>query len=295
MTPAQRHAELVREIDAHNYRYYVLDDPIATDAEFDRLLRELRALEEAHPALRTPDSPSQRVGGAAAHAGRAGQARDADALARQRVRGRGARRVSSPRRRRAARRRDASLLRRAEARRRRRRGHLRRRAASSRRAPAATAAWRGHHAERAHHPERAAGHRAHGKITLRGEIIIYRRDHDALNVEREAQGLEPFSNPRNAAAGAVRMLDPREVARRPLRALFYQIVEGPEPPRDAAREPRMARGAGPSDAPPAEGRRVGRGRPARSRRSIARGRRTRSRPTAPSSRSTRTGSKTCSG
>src|SRR5580693_4720 len=65
MTPAQRHAGLVREIDAHNYRYYVLDDPIATDAELDRLLRELRALEEAHPALQTPDSPTQRVGGAA--------------------------------------------------------------------------------------------------------------------------------------------------------------------------------------------------------------------------------------
>src|SRR5260370_1387248 len=66
-----------------------------------------------------------------------------------------------------------------------------------------------------------------GKLTLRGEVVIYRRDLDTLNVEREAQGLDPFSNPRNAAAGAVRMLDPREVARRPLRALFYQVVEGP--------------------------------------------------------------------
>src|SRR6202035_346889 len=65
MTPAERHDQLVREIDAHNYRYYVLDDPSVTDAAFDALLRELRALEEAHPKLLTADSPSQRVGGEA--------------------------------------------------------------------------------------------------------------------------------------------------------------------------------------------------------------------------------------
>ena len=89
-----------------------------------------------------------------------------------------------------------------------------------------------------------------GKLTLRGEVVIYRRDLDALNVEREAEGLEPFANPRNAAAGAVRMLDPREVAKRPLRVLFYQIVEGAAAARDAAREPRVARGAGAAHAPP---------------------------------------------
>src|ERR1700751_50557 len=65
MTPAERHAKLVREIDAHNYRYYVLDDPIVSDAEFDKLLRELRTLEEKHPELLTADSPPQRVGGEA--------------------------------------------------------------------------------------------------------------------------------------------------------------------------------------------------------------------------------------
>ena len=53
MNPAERHAQLVREIDAHNYRYYVLDDPIVSDAEFDALLRELRALEAEHPELVT--------------------------------------------------------------------------------------------------------------------------------------------------------------------------------------------------------------------------------------------------
>jgi DNA ligase (NAD+) len=66
------------------------------------------------------------------------------------------------------------------------------------------------------------------RLTLRGEVLIYRRDLEILNAQRAAEGLEPFANPRNAAAGAVRMLDPREVARRPLRALFYQVVEGAE-------------------------------------------------------------------
>src|SRR5262245_56640874 len=60
----ERVAELRRELDEHNYRYYVLDEPTITDAEYDTLFRELEALEAAHPALRTPDSPTQRVGAA---------------------------------------------------------------------------------------------------------------------------------------------------------------------------------------------------------------------------------------
>ena len=71
------------------------------------------------------------------------------------------------------------------------------------------------------------GSRITGKLTLRGEVLIYRKDLETLNAEREAAGLEVFANPRNAAAGAVRMMDPREVAKRPLRAIFYQAVEGP--------------------------------------------------------------------
>jgi DNA ligase (NAD+) len=58
-----RHAELSDELTGHQYRYYVLDSPTISDAEFDKLLRELQALEEQFPALRTPDSPTQNVGG----------------------------------------------------------------------------------------------------------------------------------------------------------------------------------------------------------------------------------------
>jgi DNA ligase (NAD+) len=60
---AARAAELRRQLAHHDYRYYVLDDPEVPDAEYDRLMRDLRALEAAHPELITPDSPTQRVAG----------------------------------------------------------------------------------------------------------------------------------------------------------------------------------------------------------------------------------------
>lgn len=67
-TAAERIAQLRSELDDHNYRYYVLDEPSVPDAEYDRLFRELKALETEHPELVTPESPTQRVGGAAASA-----------------------------------------------------------------------------------------------------------------------------------------------------------------------------------------------------------------------------------
>ncbi len=63
-SPAERAAELRREIDRHNYLYYVEAAPVISDREFDRLLQELIDLEKKHPELVTPDSPTQRVGGA---------------------------------------------------------------------------------------------------------------------------------------------------------------------------------------------------------------------------------------
>lgn len=66
MPTVEQQIEALRaQIDAHNYRYHVLDDPSVPDAEYDRLLRELRALEEANPHLVTADSPTQRVGSTA--------------------------------------------------------------------------------------------------------------------------------------------------------------------------------------------------------------------------------------
>ncbi|HET9645352.1 MAG TPA: NAD-dependent DNA ligase LigA [Burkholderiaceae bacterium] len=62
--PARRAAELREQLHHHAHRYYVLDDPEIPDAEYDKLFNELQAIEQAHPELRTPDSPTQRVGGA---------------------------------------------------------------------------------------------------------------------------------------------------------------------------------------------------------------------------------------
>ena len=67
MKAAKRVAELREQIREHDHRYYVLDQPAISDAEYDRLYRELQALEAAHPELVAPDSPTQRVGGTASH------------------------------------------------------------------------------------------------------------------------------------------------------------------------------------------------------------------------------------
>ena len=63
MNAVERARELRAEIEKHNHHYYVLDAPLISDAEYDQLFRELQALETAHPELRTPDSPTRRVGG----------------------------------------------------------------------------------------------------------------------------------------------------------------------------------------------------------------------------------------
>jgi DNA ligase (NAD+) len=228
MTPAERHAQLVREIDAHNYRYYVLDDPIVSDAEFDKLLRELRGFEEKHPELASPDSPTRRVGG---------EARTSIAQVKHRVRMMSLDNTYSPEELGEFHRRVVDGLPEVETPRfciePKLDGTSVEVVYEGGRLTQASTRGDGETGEeitpnirtirsvplRIAHTQR---------LTLRGEIVIYRKDHDALNAEREAAGLEPFANPRNAASGAIRMMDPREVARRPLRALFYQAVEGPD-------------------------------------------------------------------
>ena len=60
----EKHAQLAEQIEEHRFRYYVNDAPVVSDADFDKLLRSLEALEEEYPELRTPDSPTQKVAGA---------------------------------------------------------------------------------------------------------------------------------------------------------------------------------------------------------------------------------------
>ena len=223
---AQEHAQLVREIEAHTYRYYVLDDPVVTDADFDVLMQKLKALELAHPQLVTADSPTQRVGGEARpfitkirrdhRMFSLDNAYSADDMLEfhRRVEG-GLRDGDTPAFCVEPKLDGASIEVIYEG------GRL------------VQATTRGDGAEGEEITPNVRTIRGipsripfEGKLTLRGEVIIYRKDLAAFNAEREAAGLDVFANPRNAAAGAVRMMDPREVAKRPLRAIFYQAVEG---------------------------------------------------------------------
>jgi DNA ligase (NAD+) len=222
-----RHDELVKEIRAHDYRYYVLDDPSITDAEYDALMVELGALEAADPELVTSDSPTQRVGGAA---------RVQVTKVRREIRMYSLDNAYSPPE-------MAEFHRRIVT------GGLRDGDLPSftvepkldgasieviyEKGRLAIASTRGDGVEGEEVTANVRTIRGvpariayTGKLTLRGEVVIYRKSLDALNAERIGAGLEPFANPRNAAAGALRLLDHREVAKRPLRVVFYQVVEG---------------------------------------------------------------------
>jgi DNA ligase (NAD+) len=231
MTPpnaARRHADLAREIEAHNYRYYVMDDPNVTDADYDALMREIRAIEAEHPELVSPRSPTQRVSGEpragatkVKHRARMFSLDNAydEAELKEFVR-----RVNDglptgavpmfcvePKL-------DGASVEVVYD-----GGHL---VEASTRGDGETGEEITANVRTIRGVPLSIPHA--GKITLRGEVLIFRKELISFNAAREAEGLEAFANPRNAAAGAVRMLDPREVSRRPLRALFYQLVEGPK-------------------------------------------------------------------
>ncbi|HEY8078070.1 MAG TPA: hypothetical protein VIF62_28280, partial [Labilithrix sp.] len=208
MSPSERHKKLVREIEAHNYRYYVLDDPSITDADFDALLRDLKALEKEHPELQTPESPTQRV---------SGEARPYVTKVKREHRMYSLDNAYSP----------ADM---AEFHRRVDQGLPTGETATYCIEPKldgasievvfeagrlALATTRGDGAEGEDITPNVRTIRGvptrigfDGKLTLRGEVVIYRKDLEAMNRAREAEGLETYANPRNAAAGAVRMLDP---------------------------------------------------------------------------------------
>jgi DNA ligase (NAD+) len=228
MSPAERHAQLVREIDAHNYRYYVLDDPSVSDAAFDRLIRDLRALEAQHPELVTAHSPTQRVGG---------EARTSVVQVKHEVRMMSLDNAYSEEELSEFHRRVVDGL---------PDGEVPRFCVEPKLDGAsveviyeggllvqASTRGDGETGEDITNNIKALRYMPHripfeGKLTLRGEVVIYRKDFDAINEQREADGLPPFANARNAASGSLRMLDPNEVRLRPMRALFYQVVEGPK-------------------------------------------------------------------
>ena len=231
---AAQAAALRAQLARHDHRYYVLDEPEIPDAEYDRLMRELRALEAAHPELITPDSPTQRVGGAAAaafapvmhtvpmlsldNAFSDTDVADFDRRVRERL---------------ASAAGDAALAAQssveycAEPK-------LDGLAVSLRyhRGTLAQAATRGDGATGEDVtanvrtirsiPLRLEGN-APEVLEVRGEVYMPLAGFKQLNATAAAAGDKLFVNPRNAAAGALRQLDSRVSARRPLAAFFYGV------------------------------------------------------------------------
>ena len=237
----ERRAAALRElIEKYDYQYYVLDQPSVSDAEYDALYRELSALEAEYPALVTPDSPTQRVGGApltefapVRHAvpmlsirtetdTTPGAAREFDARIRREL---GLDDGSPPVEYMAELKFDGLAI------------NLR--YENGRLAVAATRGdgevgedvTRNILTIRAI-PRRLATRHPPALLDVRGEVYMTRADFARLNERQREAGLRTFINPRNTAAGAVRQLDPAKTAERPLHFFAYGIgeVQGFAPP-----------------------------------------------------------------
>ncbi|WP_253445812.1 NAD-dependent DNA ligase LigA [Halomonas sp. Y3] len=237
-------ARLRAELDDANYRYYVLDDPSLTDADYDRRLRRLQALEAEHPELVTPDSPSQRVG-APPDAGfpeiehavpmlSLDNAFSEEELAAfvQRV----AERLEcdpetldfccEPKLDGAA----VSLV---------YEGGVLVSGATrgdGRTGEGITSNLRTLRSV----PLKLRGDRPPALLEVRGEVVIEHADFEALNARARAEEGKVFANPRNAAAGSLRQLDPRVTATRPLRFSAYQVARIEPAPGDATHSALMA-------------------------------------------------------
>ena len=222
---ARRIRELREQIEHHNYRYYVLDDPEISDARYDALMRELQALEAAHPDLVTPESPTQRVGAPSdrqfaevVHAvpmlslenGFAAQdVLDFDRRARERLDVDDVEYCAEPKIDGLAisvRYEDGRLVQAAT------RG-------DGTRGEDVTANVRAIRSV----PLGLRGHRLPRVLEVRGEVFMTRKSFEQLNRRAAEQGEKTFANPRNAAAGSLRQLDPRITASRSLDLFFYGV------------------------------------------------------------------------
>ncbi|EGP45114.1 NAD-dependent DNA ligase LigA [Achromobacter insuavis] len=229
-TPAAETAARLRaEIEQHNVRYYVYDDPSISDAEYDRMMRELQDLEAAHPELVTPESPTQRVGaapvsafGSVRHAvpmlslGNAFDEEDVVAFDRRvtdTLRGAG---LLGPAQQAeyfcelkldglaiSLRYEDGRLVQAAT----RGDGQTGEDVTSNIRTIKAI-------------PLQLTGP-APKVLEVRGEVLMNRADFEKLNAAQAKRDEKVFVNPRNAAAGSLRQLDPRITAKRPLRFFAY--------------------------------------------------------------------------
>ncbi|MFF6790094.1 NAD-dependent DNA ligase LigA [Streptomyces filamentosus] len=221
----EKHAQLAEEIEEHRFRYYVKDQPVVSDAEFDRLLRALEALEEEYPELRTPDSPTQKVAGqyeteftAVEHRERMlslDNAFDEEELATwaERV----ARDVGTP---------DFHFLCELKV-----DGLAVNLTYEHGRLVRAATRGDGRTGEDitpnvrtiADIPERLKGERIPALVEIRGEVYFPMDAFEALNARLVEAGDKPFANPRNAAAGSLRQKDPKVTATRPLHMVVHGI------------------------------------------------------------------------
>ena len=236
MLEAQERAQALRaQIAHHDHAYYVLDAPSVPDAEYDRLFRELQALERAHPELRTPDSPTQRVGGRplaqfppVRHRlpmlsirtetdTEASGAQAFDARVRREL---GLAELESS---------DAELEYVAELKFDGLAINLRYEHGVLVQATTRGDGETGEDVSNNVRTIRAIPLRLRGDapavLEVRGEVYMRRDDFEALNRRQAESGDKTFVNPRNAAAGSIRQLDPAIAARRPLSFFAYGLGE----------------------------------------------------------------------
>ncbi len=219
------HAQLAEQIEEHRFRYYVKDQPVVSDAEFDKLLRSLEALEEEYPELRTPDSPTQKVSGsyeteftAVEHRERmlsldnafddAELAAWADRVAKD---------VGSPGYHFLCELKVDGLAVNLTY----ERGRLTRAATrgDGRTGEDITPNVR----TIADIPQRLKGEQIPALVEIRGEVFFPMEKFEELNARLVEAGDKPFANPRNAAAGSLRQKDPRVTATRPLHMVVHGI------------------------------------------------------------------------
>ena len=222
--PTRERIQALRaRIEDHNYRYYVLSEPVISDAEYDRLLRELEALEAEHPHLVTPDSPTQRVGAAPAsgfesvshavpmlslaNAFSAEEVAEFDRRVRERLDVEQVRYAVEPKL-------DGlAIALRYE------NGRL---VLAATRGDGRTGEdVTGNVRTIRSVPLKLRGTGVPEILEVRGEVFMRRSGFEHLNQGLAAQGQKTFVNPRNAAAGSLRQLDPAVTARRPLYFFCY--------------------------------------------------------------------------
>ena len=222
---AKRIAELREQIERHDYRYYVLDDPEVSDARYDALVAELRALEAAHPELVSPDSPTQRVGGVASAAfGEVVHAvpmlsldnafaeqdvLDFDRRVRERLDVESVDYSAEPKI-------DGLAI------------SLRYEAGRLVQAATRGDGTRGEDVTANVRAIRSVPLALRGPdvpplLEVRGEVYMTRRSFAGLNRRAAERGEKTFVNPRNAAAGSLRQLDPRVTASRSLDLFCYGV------------------------------------------------------------------------